>query len=295
MVQKLERLKGEGNEYFKTGKIQDAIDRYSQALEVDSSNKPTNAKLLQNRAMCYIKLNQAKAAISDCERALDLDPSYSKARKTKAKALAEAGDWESALREYKAIQEANPSEAGIQREIRNAELELKKSKRKDYYKILGVEKDASDADIKKAYRKLAIVHHPDKNPGDEAAAERFKDIGEAYETLSDPQKRSRYDSGDDLLDPSDLFGGGFGGAGGAMNIDPSIILNMMGGGGAGQGGFGFGGFGSSNGSGPQFSSFSNNGGGMPFGGFAGSPFGASSSTGQGRGRGSQFPPRFPFG
>lgn len=71
--------------------------------------------------------------------------------------------------------------------MRNAELELKKSKRKDYYKILGVEKDANDMDIKKAYRRLAIVHHPDKNPDDESAAERFKDVGEAYETLSDAQ------------------------------------------------------------------------------------------------------------
>jgi DnaJ homolog subfamily C member 7 len=133
------------------------------------------------------QLKQSKSAIADSERALDLDPSYIKARKTKAKALSEQGDWEAALREYKAVQEANPAEAGIQRDIRNAELELKKSKRKDYYKILDVPRDASEADIKRAYRRLAIVHHPDKNPDDETAAERFKDVGEAYETLSDAQ------------------------------------------------------------------------------------------------------------
>jgi len=110
-----------------------------------------------------------------------------KARKTRAKALGEAGDWEEAIREFKAIQDANPSEPGIAKDIRNAELELKKSKRKDYYKILGIEKDADENQIKRAYRKLAIIHHPDKNPDDPDAAERFKDIGEAYETLSDPQ------------------------------------------------------------------------------------------------------------
>lgn len=118
---------------------------------------------------------------------MNLDPSYIKARKTKGKALAQEGDWEGAIREYKAVQEANPSEPGIQGDIRTAELEARKSKRKDYYKILGVDRDATEGDIKKAYRRLAIVHHPDKNPDDESAAERFKDIGEAYETLSDSQ------------------------------------------------------------------------------------------------------------
>jgi DnaJ family protein C protein 7 len=186
MVQKLERTKEEGNALFKTGKYQEAINVYSQALQIDPSNRVTNSKILQNRALCYIKVKDYKPAIADSTRALELDPSYTKARKTKAKAMGADGNWEEAIRELKGIQEANPSEPGIQQEIRTAELELKKSKRKDYYKILGVEKDAGETEIKKAYRKLAIVHHPDKNPGDEAAAERFKDIGEAYECLSDP-------------------------------------------------------------------------------------------------------------
>lgn len=186
-VQKLDRMKEEGNAHFKAGRYQQAVDVYSQALEVDPGNKMTNSKILHNRALSEIHLKKYNEAVADAEKALELDPSYTKARKTKAKALGEGGNWEEAVREYKAIQESNPGEPGIAKEIRNAELELKKAKRKDYYKILGVEKDASDNDIKKAYRKLAIVHHPDKNPGDEAAAERFKDIGEAYETLSDEQ------------------------------------------------------------------------------------------------------------
>ena len=92
--------------------------------------------------------------------------------------------------------------------------------KRDYYEVLGVDKNASDADIKKAYHKLAMKYHPDKNPGDKAAEEKFKEANEAYEILSDPDKKSRYDR--------------FGFAG----VDPSY------GGGAGQGGFGgFGGFG----------------------------------------------------
>lgn len=77
--------------------------------------------------------------------------------------------------------------------------------KRDYYEILGVSKSASDDEIKKAYRKLAVKYHPDKNPGDKAAEEKFKEISEANEVLSDKQKRARYDQ----------FGhAGVGGAGG---------------------------------------------------------------------------------
>lgn len=183
------------------------------------------------------------------------------------------------MREYKAIAESNPSEPGIQKEIHNAELEVKKSKRKDYYKLLGVEKDASESEIKKAYRKLAIVHHPDKNPDDASAAEKFKEIGEAYECLSDGQKRARYDSGEDLIDPSEMFaqgGGGFpmgGGMGGMGGISPEMLFNMMGQGGGGMGGGGF-----------TFSTA----GGSPFGGAGGSRGGRSRGAGG-------FPGGFSFG
>jgi DnaJ family protein C protein 7 len=187
IVQKLARTKEEGNNAFKAKDYRGAIDLWAQALEVDPSNKDMNAKILGNRAQAYINLKEYDSAIQDCTEALRLDPGYIKAMKCRAKAYGKAGNWEEAIREYKSVAENSPGEPGIAEEIREAEFELKKSQRKDYYKILGVDKDASDTEIKKAYRKLAIQYHPDKNRDGAAGDEKFKEIGEAYENLIDPQ------------------------------------------------------------------------------------------------------------
>ena len=65
--------------------------------------------------------------------------------------------------------------------------------KRDYYEVLGVSRDASAEDIKKAYRKMALKYHPDRNPGDAAAEEKFKEAAEAYDVLSNPDKKARYD------------------------------------------------------------------------------------------------------
>jgi molecular chaperone DnaJ len=101
---------------------------------------------------------------------------------------------------------------------------------KDYYKVLGVPKDAPAADVKKAYRKLARQYHPDANKGDAAAEEKFKEISEAYDVLSDEKRRKEYD------EARSLFGGGFrpGGAGGGFPFDLGDLLgNTTGAGGSG--------------------------------------------------------------
>lgn len=267
-VQKILRLKESGNTAFKSRRYQESIDIYTQALEIDPTNPNMNSKLLQNRAAAYLNAKQPELAVKDCDRALELDPAYLRARRVRAKAVGQTGDWETAVKDLKAIAEENPSEAGLAEEIRHAELELKKSKRKDHYKTLGVEKTATETEIKKAYRKKAIQYHPDKNMGAnrDASDAMFKEIGEAYETLSDAKKREAYDSGADLIDPSDMFSGGATGGmggmggmgGGGVHINPEMLFNMMNGGGGGfassSGGFGRGGGGGGFGRGGGFQS-----------------------------------------
>ena len=106
--------------------------------------------------------------------------------------------------------------------------------KQDYYEVLGLSKSASAAEIKKAYRKMAIKYHPDKNPDDKTAEEKFKVAAEAYEVLSDPDKKARYDQfGHQAFEGAGGFGGG------SMNMDD--IFSQFGdifGGAFGGGGFG---------------------------------------------------------
>lgn len=107
--------------------------------------------------------------------------------------------------------------------------------KRDYYEVLGVSKSADEKEIKKAYRKLAIKYHPDKNPDDKEAETKFKEAAEAYEVLSDAQKKARYDQFGHA-GMGGAAGGGAGGFGGGMSMD-DIFENF----GDIFGGFGFGG------------------------------------------------------
>ncbi|CDH53530.1 dnaj homolog subfamily c member 7 isoform 1 [Lichtheimia corymbifera JMRC:FSU:9682] len=264
----LDSHKEKGNAAFKTNQLQEAFDSYSAALEIDPENDALNAKLYSNRAAVLQKLKKFQEALEDCNKAIELDPDFNKVYSRRAACYMELEEYEEAVRDYRRLTEVDASNREYRSLLQKAELELKKSQRKDYYKILGLTKSATDSEIKKAYRKLALQYHPDKNDGDAKAEAKFKEVGEAYAILSDPQKKSRYDSGVDLDGGmGGMNGGGFDMGGVDVN---DIFMQMFGGGmGGGMGGMG---------GGARFSSaggFPGGGAGFSAGGFPGASFGGA--------------------
>jgi len=236
MVRKSEQKRLDGNNAFQSGRNQEAYDLYSEALAVDPSNDQYNAAIYCNRAAASLKLRKWDLVVIDCDAAIRLKPDYVKAYLRRGQAYVELERFDDAIRDYERAQKLEPDNTDIAKNIKQAKLEQKKAKRKDYYKILGVPKNATTEQIKKAYKKAALVFHPDKNTESEekrkTAEAKFKDITEAYGVLSDEKLKRRYDTGEDLEDDHDL----------SSEVDVNQIFRMFFGGRGGPGGAGASGF-----------------------------------------------------
>ena len=218
----LQALKDEAGAAFKAGRNDEALGKYAEIIQAaeqdadqDAEPKKFLAIIYSNRAILLARLARHADAIADCTTALELDPGYTKPLRTRARSHLANEAYEEAVRDFKQACEESagtPEADSLRRELRQAELDLKRSKKKDYYKILGVPKTADGSEIKKAFRRESLKHHPDKG-GDE---EKFKLCNEAYDTLSDDDKRRRYDSGVDDMDIDPM--GGFGGGAGGVNL-----------------------------------------------------------------------------
>jgi len=246
-IKELERVKEEGKQAFQGGRYKEAVELYTQALAVDPDNTEVGVTLYTNRATARFKSDDFKGAIEDCDKALAVQPRHLKAVLRRAACRMELEEWKKAIADYEEACGIEPEDQNIKVQLRNAKIEMKKAGRKCLYKLLGCTRKASDHEIKKAYKKMALQYHPDRHAGasDEEKADmeiKFKEIGEAFEVLSDPQKKQRWDSGETLDEINGNGGGGRGSRGGGM--DPQDIFRMYsGGGGFGGGGFRGGGFG----------------------------------------------------
>ncbi|XP_078445550.1 dnaJ P58IPK-like protein [Wolffia australiana] len=194
------------------GKLRLAVEDYKTALSVDPIHQAYNVGLYLALCKLLVKLGRGKDAISSCTSALEIDAELPEALLQRGEAKLLIEDWEGAVNDIKEAAQKSPQDMNIREALMRAERSLKMSQRKDWYKILEVSKTASIAEIKRAYKKLALQWHPDKNVENREEAEnKFREIAAAYEVLGDDEKRARYDRGEDLDDM------GMGGAGAGFN------------------------------------------------------------------------------
>ena len=161
-LRQIEEAKKAGNEAFSAGRYAEAIQKYTDALMIDPENADLNVTFWTNRATARFKNGEYTAAVADCDAALAAAPRHIKALLRRAACKLELEDYKGAISDYEEAQAIEPEDQTIRQGLRNAKIELKKSSRKDLYKVLGITKNATDHDIKKAYRKKALECHPDR-------------------------------------------------------------------------------------------------------------------------------------
>ncbi len=242
-VNNIEAVKSKANEIFKQKKYEEAIEEYTKVLEFDPQNKKFNSIILANRALCYQKLKKNTEALRDSNQSVKLNPYYARGYVKRGNVYMELNMYDDAKADFQKAKELDPSVTGVDGYLNDAKNKAEKARKRDYYAILGIDKNADEHEIKRAYKKMAMKYHPDRNSESEEtkkmAEKKFIDVNDAYSVLSDKKKRAMYDQGCDPLNPEEASSGGvhFGG-------DASDILKMFFGGGSpfgfSTGGSGFG-------------------------------------------------------
>jgi len=240
---RIENFKQQADEAFRAENIEEAIQIYTQALEEDPPSAVATT-LYANRSAALKKVEKYEDAIKDLTKAIEMDQDYIKAYTRRAQCYSELKMYAEAVRDYEWVLHKDPQNREIMGSLKEAKRLKKIAERKDYYKLLEVSKDASDNDIKKSYKKLAVKLHPDKHPPEqrEEAEKKFKELNEAHGVLSDEKKRQQYDAGADLEEIEQGGGPGFSGFQGG--VPEEMFASFFGGRGrqgfrSGGGGFNF--------------------------------------------------------
>eukprot|EP00775_Hariotina_reticulata_P013415 gene13415-13543_t len=208
----LDRKRQRASRAFEAQEWQEAEEAYLAALAVDPAHKMVNREL--HLQLCKLRqtLNKPQEALESCDMAIAVTGDYYEAQKERIRALIAAEQFDAAVNEARNLLQHHQNDGDMHQLYQEAEKRLKMSKRKDYYKILGVSQQADAREIKKAYRNFAKVYHPDKVHSSKEKAEneeKFKEIAEAYEVLSNDETRGKYDRGEDL-EPQQGGGPGWG-------------------------------------------------------------------------------------
>jgi len=202
-IKKVDKAMANGDRLFADSKFQEALEEYQSAQETDPDNHFLLPKFLVSQCKCYVRMNKGKEAIDMCTKALQADEGLIEATINIGEAYIVLEEYDKAIQQFQKAREQDQNNREAQDGINRATKLQKMAARKDWYKILGVTKQATPSEIRKAYRKLALEWHPDKHEKDKEVAEKkFIEVSEAYEVLSDDEKKRKYDNGEDVEMPA---------------------------------------------------------------------------------------------
>uniref|UniRef100_A0A8C7M882 DnaJ (Hsp40) homolog, subfamily C, member 3b n=1 Tax=Oncorhynchus kisutch TaxID=8019 RepID=A0A8C7M882_ONCKI len=222
-VKKLSKQLDSAEEHIQEERYQDAIDKYESVMRTEPNVLYYTNKAKERICFCLVKNKMPAMAIDICSEAHQRDPRNINILRDRAEAFILNQDYEKAVEDYQEAREFDMENNEIREGLERAQKLLKLSRKRDYYKILGVNRSANKQEIIKAYRKLAQQWHPDnfrEESEKKEAEKRFIDIASAKEVLTDPEMRQKFDSGEDPLDPESQQGGGQGGQGWPFHFNP---------------------------------------------------------------------------
>ena len=208
-LEEIQKEKDKANECFKNNNFDEAINKYTNLLSMDTNNKLFNALILSNRALCYYKKKELFKALHDINSSIKLNGNYWKSYRRRANINIELKYSEQAKDDLKKVLELDPLNKEAISLLDDIQKEERMSKKRDFYKLLNVNRFSSQDEIRRNFKKLVIKWHPDKNNQSdeqrEYAEKMFKDINEAYSILSDEKKKRIYDNGGHPDDPNSEF------------------------------------------------------------------------------------------
>ena len=216
-IKKIQKHMSKAEEAMNRGKFDDAISQLQGIIDADPQHPTFVMNARVDLAQSHSKLQNWQQAKAEGDQVLQTNPGHIKANRIMGKVSMEMEELDDAVRYFSTAVQASEEqnngqiERSLLEELQQAETALKRSKEKDYYKILGVSRKAKAKEIKKAYREKALQYHPDKVQGSEeekeAAEKVFTEVAEAYEVLSDEETRGKYDRGEEVF-PNQGGGGG---------------------------------------------------------------------------------------